>query len=182
MFRSFWALFFLGIFPLLLMADVTPRIGDSDKDETLQWDFVIRSGDTTQITSGSLDTLSVLGALDTIVTRWYANLYGDINVTIDSRGGTTPRYKIIFETLNKGDETICDSNFVSKFWIHNEGVGDDSAYVNSAVDSILVSNEESSGILIPPLGVYAWRFRIISLSTQVGNTRFILKATVWKEK
>lgn len=182
MWKSFLCFLIFAIFPFLLLAQVTPRIGNSDHDETLMWDYHIRGGDTTQVSSGSLDTLSVLGALDTIVTRWYANLYGDINVTVDSRGGSTPRYKIIFETLNKGDESVADSNFVSKFWLHNEGVGDDSAYVNSAVDSILVTDEESSGILVPPLGVYGWRFKIISLSTQVGNTRFLLKATVWKEK
>lgn len=180
MFKGFWALFFLGIFPFLLMADVTPRIGHSERNETLEWDFIIRAGDTTQITSGSLDTLSLLGASDTLVTRYYANLGGSISMQIDARGGTA-KYKIIVETIEKGSEAVSDSNFVERMWIHWEGNGDDSCYVTTQNDSIQLENRRSSSIFIPPLSIYAFRIRAVSLSTQSGNTRLLLPCTIWKE-
>lgn len=174
--KIYFLLIMLAFLPTLTAA---PRIGTSERSVNLIWDYTVRAGVTTQL-AATIDTMSVLGASDTVVTRYYANLGGDVSLQIYATGGTTKRYKVVIETFDKGTETVDDLLFTPKFYVHWSGYGDANCYVTSAEDSILTTGKSSS-LFLPLLGVYGWRVKIISKSTQVGNTKFKITATVWKE-
>ena len=171
-------LFYISFFIMLLLlcatllnATITPKRGKTKQNITILWDYYVRDGDTTQI-STEQDTISALGAKDSLFSRFYENRGEQkLSLTLNSSGGSIRRYSAIIQTVDRGGEEISVGDFKNRYWVHFEGAGDDSCYVATALDSCTVTGR-SSGIFVPLLGVYAWRLLIITNSTHSGNTLF----------
>lgn len=173
--RLAWLFVFL-VFPLLVFGQ---RSGSDAKNITVIWDKHVRGGTTTELAS-TIDTLSVLGALDSLYSRFYDNKGGDISLQLDISGGTTQALQVQFQTAEKGAGAVADSMFVPMFWIHYAGAGPDSGYVATKRDSITTTGVSGS-ILVPPLSADKWRIAVFSGASQSGNTKIQIRATRWED-
>ena len=161
----------LMLIPLVAFG-LTKATNDRTGSVNVEFDYKIRTGvTTTNLTV--IDTALVIGASDTVVTRYYQNFGSDISAQFDLTGGATRDLQIKVQFANTGGSTLADSMFIDHYWINWTGSGPDSARVATVKTDIEIEdNGLTSTILIPPLGADYFRFYIISNATQSGNTKF----------
>lgn len=154
-----------------LLFGVNKGTNDKGGSVNVEFDVTIRAGVIDTLAAG-IDTLSILGASDTLYTRYYKNWGTDAWVQFAMGGGTTQSFKIILQSCNLGQNTMSDSFFVHRMWINFTGTGDDSCSVKT-VSTVIEQEGITIPILLPGavLGDY-FRFYIVSSATQSGNTKF----------
>jgi len=142
----------------------------------IDWDYVIRDGTTTTLTAGQ-DTISVLGASDTLVSRYWSQWGGDMNIQLDLYGGTPSIYFKV-QAANKSSY-FADSSFTTFGYLEYAGGGIGNNYFTE--DSVEVTSSGlSMPILVPPLGSDVFRILAYSDGSQSGNT--LLKAILKRTK
>lgn len=149
-----------------------------ERRENVKWVSYTRTGTTTTVQPQ--DTMSVLGASDSLLSAIYPNNGNNINLTAIFTGGTTQRVKLIIEGANDDADITDNTYFQPYYWVHFNGLGHDSCYVATKLDSCTKSGT-SSGIYVPMLGIGFWRIRAISTAQQSGNTLIEIKATRWEK-
>jgi len=132
----------------------------------LEWDYTIRTGDTTACSAGR-DTISVLGASDTLVSRFFQNLGGDMSIQFDLQGGTPSIYFVVESAIR--NENFADSSFQKFGYLEFSGNGINDNYFTG--DSVAVTaSGQSCHILVPPIGGDVFRIFTYSSASQSGNT------------
>jgi hypothetical protein len=165
--KRLWTIFLVSA-AILVSTLNAQRPADAKKNNTIIWDYTVRNG-TTALLDATRDTISILGASDSLYSRWFENWGGDMSLQMITSGGTTKRYRVQIQTAEGGGQAPANANFKPLYWVHYAGNGPDSAYVETVRDSIIIVGTSPS-ILIPPLGTDMVRIAVFSNTTQVGNT------------
>jgi hypothetical protein len=166
-------LMFIFLTLLLISPIISQDIISNDEilSQRIDFDYSIRAGVTTQY-AANRDTMTILGALDTVVTRYWKNKGGDMSVQFQINNGTAVRLIIEVQAAN-GSEIFADSSFQTLYWIH--WTGSDFACVKTAQDSVRYTGtaayKKTIPIIIPPLGIDAFRLYIRSSSTCTGTPK-----------
>lgn len=164
---------FIFIFLALLLISpvISQNIISNDEilSQRIDFDYSIRAGVTTQY-SANRDTMTILGALDTVVTRYWKNKNGDMSIQLYIDSGTAVRLSVEIQAINSS-EILADSNFATLYWVHWNGSG--YCYIQTKEDSIYYTGtgtyKKTAPIIIPSCGIDAYRIRIISKSTCTGT-------------
>lgn len=164
---------FIFLTLLLISPVISQDIISNDEilSQRIDFDYSIRAGVTTQY-AVNRDTMTILGALDTVVTRYWKNKGGDMSVQFQINNGTAVRLIIEVQAAN-GSEIFADSSFQTLYWIH--WTGSDFACVKTAQDSVRYTGtaayKKTIPIIIPPLGIDVFRLYIRSSSTCTGTSK-----------
>lgn len=139
----------------------------------LHWNYAVRDGSVERM-SGEVDTLSVLGASDSLFSDILYNL-GDNNVKFILTGGTTVNLQIRVQMTNSdvhirnGNIILSDSLFKDYYYIQTGSTPDSSVVDFDAYTFTAVG--ETHTIVIPLLGAQLYRFAVYSTASQSGNTK-----------
>lgn len=138
----------------------------------LHWNYAVRDGEVERMT-GEVDTLSVLGASDSLFSDVLYNL-GDNNIKFILTGGTV-NLQIRVQTTNSdvnirtGNIVLSDTLFKDYYYIKTGSTPDSSMVDFNAYTFTAVG--ETHTIVVPLLGAQLYRYAIYSTASQSGNTK-----------
>lgn len=162
----------IGLILVLLFGTAFGQTRENEYNQgsfDLNFDYRTSVGSNTTLTA---DTASLLGANDTLVTRWFPT-EGDFAVSLIDTGGSTISYSVIVEASIIGTSTSADSAFKPIYSLDWTGNYLDNAKVSTSSTPVAITKlGQTPPIFVPALMYNRFRFMLISGATHVGDTFF----------